>query len=186
MIIRERMRGATSNPGDVYAVIKSILNKESVVDREKEHFWTLGLNADNRIKYIDLVCLGGLSQASICMREIFRLAVKKGVASIIVAHNHPSGCTRFSPEDIRLTNNLFDAGRLLGISVLDHVLIGTRCYASYAVNGRRLQQSPPVHVPNQNKKHGFLKLYDIDAQIKSCESKLRKYCERKGIDYDTV
>jgi DNA repair protein RadC len=124
MIIRENTRQKISSAAEVTAVLSAILKTESEIDRDKEHLWVIGLNAKNAIKFIDLVSLGTLTNALIHPREVFRLAVQKGVCSLIAGHNHPSGDPEPSRDDIAVTERLKDAGAILGIALLDHVIIG--------------------------------------------------------------
>ena len=100
-----------------------ILCTESEVDRGREHFWVLGLNAKNVILYIELVSLGTLTNSLIHPRETYRLAVMRGVASIIAVHNHPSGDCEPSREDCIVSVRLQQAGEVLGINFLDHIII---------------------------------------------------------------
>ena len=87
MIIAENIEQRVGTPKDVTRVLSEILNTESELDRDKEHFWIIGLNAHNVIKFIDLVSLGTLTDSLVHPREVFRLAVVKGVARVIAAHN---------------------------------------------------------------------------------------------------
>ena len=109
---------------DVAEIFKTIIQSESEVDQEKEHFWVMGLNTKNTIKYIELVSLGSLSTAIVHPRETFRLACMKAVASIVAVHNHPSGDPAPSQDDIELTKRLKQSGDILGIKMLDHIIIG--------------------------------------------------------------
>ena len=90
----------------------------------QEVFVALDLNAKNGVIDKRLVSLGVLDASLVHPREVFRGAVLAGAAAIIVAHNHPSGDPAPSAEDIRITRQLVQAGRVLGIRVLDHVVIG--------------------------------------------------------------
>ena len=135
MIVSERKQTVCSSK-DVSEVLLTLLNVGQEHDREKEHFWILGLNTKNVIQYADLVSLGSLSSAIVHPRETFRLAVMKATANIIIGHNHPSGDTQPSQEDILLTRRLCQAGEILGINVLDHVIIGSvGIYFSFRDNG---------------------------------------------------
>jgi DNA repair protein RadC len=135
MIVSEKKKTVCGSK-DVSEVLYSLLNFEQEHDREKEHFWILGLNTKNVIQYADLVSLGSLSAAVVHPRETFRLAVMKATANIIIGHNHPSGDTQPSQEDILLTKRLSQAGEILGINVLDHVIIGIEGrYFSFCDNG---------------------------------------------------
>jgi len=105
-------------------VLVSVLACESEVDRDKEHFWAVGLTTANSIKYVEVVTLGLLDQSLVHPREVFRFAIMQGVAKIIVGHNHPGGSTLPSLEDESVTDCLVKAGKLLGVPVLDHLIIG--------------------------------------------------------------
>ena len=126
MIIREHTGGRVNSSFEVATVLSAILGMDNEVDRDKEHFWIIGLNTKNVIKFIDLVSLGTLTNSLVHPREVFRLAVMKGVCSIIAGHNHPSGDPSPSREDIAITERLKSAGDVLGISLLDHVIIGDK------------------------------------------------------------
>ena len=142
MIVSEKKKSVCGSK-DVSEVLLSLLNLEQEHDREKEHFWVLGLNTKNVIQYADLVSLGSLSAAIVHPRETFRLAVMKATANIIIGHNHPSGDTQPSQEDILLTKRLSQAGDVLGINVLDHVIIGSEGrYFSFNDNGMIRKDGP--------------------------------------------
>jgi DNA repair protein RadC len=121
--VRIRKRELTS-PGLVAEIGRAILAAEHDVDRCKEHFWILGLNTRNLIIYCELVGLGTLNAALVHPREVFRFAILNATASIMLMHNHPSGCPDPSIDDIKLTERLRQAGEILGIKVLDHVVVG--------------------------------------------------------------
>jgi len=109
---------------NVAEICSSILRTENEIDQGKEHFWSIGLNTRNKIKYVELVTLGLLNQTIAHPREVFRMAIMEGVASLIVCHNHPSGSIEASPEDKKKTSELEQAGKIIGIILLDHVIIG--------------------------------------------------------------
>jgi DNA repair protein RadC len=93
-------------------------------DDEKERFWVVLLDGKNRAKLIPLVSVGSLNASIVHPREVFRLAVGEGAGGIVLIHNHPSGDPEPSPEDHEVTERLVNAGRVLGIRVLDHVVVG--------------------------------------------------------------
>lgn len=97
---------------------------------EQEQLRVLMLNTRNRLLDIEMVYQGSLNSASVRIGEVFRPAVRRQAASIIVVHNHPSGDPTPSPDDIRLTRSLIEAGKLLDISVIDHLIIGQGRYIS--------------------------------------------------------
>ncbi len=98
---------------------------------DREHFQVLLLNQKNQLLALETVSIGTLSGAPVHPREVFKQAIKRSAASMIVAHNHPSGNCQPSEVDRQVTARLSDAGRLLGIEVLDHLIIGADSYYSF-------------------------------------------------------
>ncbi len=94
------------------------------VDDDKEHFWLLLLNSQNHLSLVHEVSVGTQSASLVHPREVFGPALREGASSLILVHTHPSGDPTPSREDIRLTRQLVDAGRLLDIKVHDHVIVG--------------------------------------------------------------
>jgi len=119
----------------VAEVFRSILNSECEVDQQKEHFWVMGLNVKNRVQYIELVSLGILNESVIHPREVFRSAILKGISCLIFCHNHPSGESGPSEEDITVTKTLKEGGKILGIKILDHIIIGENNLFSFQKEG---------------------------------------------------
>ena len=132
MIISESKKKIT-NSEDINKILCAILKSETDIEFDKEHFWVIGTNVKNVIQYIDLAFLGSLSSCPVHPREVFRLAIHKGIAAIFIAHNHPGGCSKPSREDKIITKRLVEAGKILGIDVLDHVIItGGEEYYSFS------------------------------------------------------
>lgn len=102
---------------------------------KKEHFLCLFLNIKNHVIARETLSIGTLNAALVHPREVFRAAIKHNSASIICVHNHPSGDPTPSPEDISLTKRLAEAGQLIGIDVLDHVIVGYDSYVSLKEHG---------------------------------------------------
>ena len=104
---------------------------------DREHFVVLMLDQKNKVIGINTVSMGSLTASVVHPRECFKPAILSNAAAIILAHNHPSGAPQPSQEDRVLTVRLVAAGKLLGISVLDHVIIGdgTSTYFSFADEG---------------------------------------------------
>lgn len=135
MLVKARKQ-TVSNPQTVQGVLSKVLNSENEVDRMKEHFWVIGLSTRNAIQYIDLVSLGTLNASLVHPREVFRFSILKAVSSIILSHNHPSGDAEPSEEDMKITRRLVEAGKIIGIEVLDHIVIGDRdSYYSFKERG---------------------------------------------------
>jgi DNA repair protein RadC len=113
-----------SNPGSVVDLVRS-LGDSMIPDDAREHFIVLMLNAKNRLVAFHRVSTGTLSGTLVQPREVFGPALRTmGVASIVLVHNHPSGDPTPSREDVRLTRQLAESGRLLDLPVHDHIVIG--------------------------------------------------------------
>jgi DNA repair protein RadC len=102
---------------------------------EQEHLRVILMDTKNYVVRVATVYSGSLNTAVIRVGEVFRDAIRANCASLIVVHNHPSGDPTPSPEDIRVTEMLVDAGKLLDIAVLDHVVIGRNRYVSLKERG---------------------------------------------------
>jgi DNA repair protein RadC len=102
---------------------------------DREHFRVLLLNTKNSVIEIDKVSVGTLNESLIHPREVFRNAIKKGAKSIILVHNHPSGDPTPSTNDIEITKKLFEAGKIISIEVLDHIIIGDGRFVSLKAKG---------------------------------------------------
>ncbi|GGD54586.1 RadC family protein [Paenibacillus nasutitermitis] len=102
---------------------------------KKEHFVCLFLNTKNHVIHHETLSVGTLNASLVHPREVFRAAIKCSSASIICMHNHPSGDPTPSPEDITLTRRLVEAGELVGIDVLDHLVIGDNRFISLKEQG---------------------------------------------------
>lgn len=123
---RARIRG----PRDVYELLSPTLR-----DEKREHFVALLLDTRNGVLRAPTVSVGDLSSAIVHPREVFAEAIRHGAASLIVAHNHPSGDPAPSAEDVAVTRRLCEAGQLLGIEVLDHIVLGDGVYVSLKERG---------------------------------------------------
>jgi len=102
---------------------------------KQEHFVVLFLNTKNQVIHKQTIFIGSLNASIVHPREIFREAVKRSAACIICAHNHPSGVTTPSPEDIDVTNRLQEAGHIMGIELVDHLIIGDHTFLSMKEKG---------------------------------------------------
>ena len=122
-----------TNPKLLAEIGYEILESQDEFDRQKEHFIAIGLNTKNIPQYADVVSVGTLDASLVHPRETFRRAVHQGVSSIALLHNHPSGDTSPSQEDLKVTERLIEAGKVLGIDVLDHVIIGADPYKFHSI-----------------------------------------------------
>ena len=104
-------------------------------DRKQEEFWALYLDSQNRVLSDRRITVGLLNSSLVHPREVFAPAISFTAASVILAHNHPSGDPKPSPEDIAVTVQMVESGRLLGIPVRDHVVLGEDTYVSLLDRG---------------------------------------------------
>ncbi len=111
-------------PSDVYGLTKDLGSLK------KEHFIAIYLNAKNHIIKKETISIGTLNTSLVHPREVFQPAVGQCAASVVLVHNHPSGDLEPSRDDISLTKRLVEAGRIMGIEVLDHIVIGARSFVS--------------------------------------------------------
>ncbi|RKQ37915.1 RadC family protein [Oceanobacillus halophilus] len=102
---------------------------------KQEHFVVLFLNTKNQVIHRQTIFIGSLNASIVHPREVYREAVKRSAASIIVAHNHPSGDPSPSQEDIQVTKRLVESGKMIGIELLDHLIIGDRKFVSLKEKG---------------------------------------------------
>lgn len=118
-------------PSDLQPVLSRYSNKS------KEHFYVVTLNAAHRVIKVSLVSVGILNRTLVHPREVFKPAIVDEAAAVILCHNHPSGDLDPSSEDKSVTERLVEAGELLGISVLDHIIISKNGYYSFTENDER-------------------------------------------------
>ena len=107
----------------IYEIIRRILMFEDESGRKREHFWGIGFKSLDTIEYVELVALGSVNKVHVSPRELFQLPILLSCPRIIVAHNHPAGRAEFSAADTKLTRRLVDAGDLMEIDVMDHLVI---------------------------------------------------------------
>jgi DNA repair protein RadC len=121
----EKPKPVLKSPEDVAAEVRSQLK-----GKKKEHFLVLCLDTRNRLMNRKLVSMGSLDTSIVHPREVFKEAVSSCAASVILAHNHPSGDPEPSKEDVELTKRLARAGEIMGIDVLDHIIVCDKSYVS--------------------------------------------------------
>lgn len=145
------------NSDDVYGVMQKILLRENKIDRNKEHFWTIGLDIKNRILYIELISVGGTNATIAEPMQVFRVGVLKGAVKMILVHNHPSGEITPSPQDKEITDRLLQVGRIIQIEVVDHLIISEKTYLSFLDTGLLEEIS---------KSTKYVPTYQLEARIK--------------------
>ena len=125
-----RREARIQGPADVFRRLGPALR-----DRRQEEFWVLYLDTQNRVICERCVTVGLLNSSLVHPREVFAPAIARAAASVLLAHNHPSGDPDPSPEDLEVTWQLVESGRLLGIPVRDHIVIGDGRYISLLERG---------------------------------------------------
>lgn len=118
------------SPEDSYNIIRTFLE-----DSDREMFVMMALDVKNQPTNIQIAHIGSLNASIVHPREIMKIAILSNSASIIVFHNHPSGITKPSPEDLEVTQRLKEAGQILGIELLDHLIIGDNTFLSFKEKG---------------------------------------------------
>lgn len=113
-------RVLVTSPDDVGAFLRG----KEIDQADRELFVVIGLDTRKRVIYADIESVGIDDASLVSPKCMFRTAVKKGAQAIILAHNHPSGDPSPSAEDIKITRTMVESGKLLEISVLDHIVIG--------------------------------------------------------------
>jgi len=125
-----RDKPLVKTPDDVVGVVRSRLK-----GKQKEHFLALLLDTRNQLIKVSEISIGSLDTSVVHPREVFKEAISASAASVIFAHNHPSGDPEASEDDIELTKRLAKAGEIVGIDVLDHIIIGDKKYLSLKREG---------------------------------------------------
>ncbi len=118
-----------TSPAQIFETFKFLMAET------KEHFVTLHLDGKNRVVCMDLVSIGSLNQSIVHPREVMKTACLSNAASLILIHQHPSGDPAPSREDLEITRRLKEAGDIMGIKVLDHIIVGDGEYTSFVERG---------------------------------------------------
>jgi len=117
-------------PDDVVNLVRGMLR-----GKKKEYFLALLLDTRGQLIRLAEISVGSLDSSIVHPREVFKEAVSASAASVIFVHNHPSGDPEASEDDVGLTKRLVEAGEIMGIDVLDHIIIGDRRYTSLKREG---------------------------------------------------
>jgi DNA repair protein RadC len=123
-------RPRVTTPDDAFHLLKS-----EMMFLEQEHLRLILLDTRNRVLRTPTLYVGSLNTSVVRVGELFRAAIRENAAAFIVAHNHPSGDPAPSPEDISVTRQIVQAGKLLDITVLDHIIIGSGRFVSLKQRG---------------------------------------------------
>ena len=174
------------NSDDLYRIMQKILLREQKIDQNREHFWVIGLENNNRILFIELISLGTVNKTFAEPMEVFSLALQKRAVSIILCHNHPSGELKPSNEDKDITDRLIQVGIIVDLKVIDHLIISDKSYLSFKDIGllEELEKStkyvPPYVLAKRMKKEAA----EIAKRKNTIE--IAKQFKRNGVDNETI
>lgn len=130
-IFESRSKLVIRNSIDAYSIVKPYL-----ADLIREEFWVFHLNRASTVVLAEKLSIGGVSGTTVDIRLLYKSALERLTSSIILAHNHPSGQMRPSSSDIEMTNQVMKAGKLFGIDVVDHLIVGASSFYSFADDGK--------------------------------------------------
>jgi DNA repair protein RadC len=130
-IFESRSKLVIRNSIDAYSIVKPYL-----ADLIREEFWVFHLNRASTVVLAEKLSIGGVSGTTVDIRLLYKSALERLTSSIILAHNHPSGQMRPSSFDIEMTNQVMKAGKLFGIDVVDHLIVGASSFYSFADEGK--------------------------------------------------
>lgn len=174
------------NSDDLYHVMQRILLRENKIDQNREHFWIIGLESNSRILFIELISLGTVKNTIVEPMEVFSLALQKRAVNIILCHNHPSGSLQPSTADKDVTDRLIQAGRIVNMPVLDHMIISERTYLSFEDTGimkelrRSIKYVPAYELAERLRKEAELKAQQAVLETKALMKEKIKEADKKA------
>ena len=132
----ELIREGNSHEGPIIKCSKDASElMQDLARKDREHFICIHLNTKNMVVGIETVAIGTLNACTVCPREVFKAAILSSAAGVILVHNHVSGNTSASQDDISITNKLVESGKTVGIEVVDHIIIAGNKHFSFKDNG---------------------------------------------------
>ncbi len=178
MNIRVKPNTKIESPEDLYEIMQRILKREQKTDRDREHFWTISLNNANTVLNIELVSMGSVNATIIEPMEVYSIPLQKRATRIILVHNHPAGTLKPSKSDKDITNRLIQAGRILHIEVLDHIIITEESFYSFTQSGL---------LEELEKSLEYVPAYKIKEQGQQEKAKeMAKVMRKENVDIETV
>lgn len=132
---KEEQSKSLQEAGDIYKIMQRILMRESKVDRNREHVWTISLDSTHRVLAIELISMGSVRRAVVEPMEVFSLPLQKRAVKVVLVHNHPSGEVQPSKADKDMCDLLIQCGLIMDVPVLDFIIISEKKYYSFARTG---------------------------------------------------
>ncbi|MDO5981563.1 JAB domain-containing protein [Flavivirga spongiicola] len=174
------------NSDDIYGIMQKVLLRENKIDQNREHFWVIGLENNNRILFIELISLGTVNKTFAEPMEVFSFALQKRAVKIILCHNHPSGELKPSEADKDVSDKLIQVGIIVNTEVIDHLIISTKSYLSFADTGllselKKSTKYVPKYVLEQR-----IKKEATEIAKKKNTLEIAKTMKRNGIDKHTI
>ena len=178
------------HPSDIYEIMQMLLERVPTTDRDKEHFWVLALNQDNKLVNLELVALGANDRVGVTPAEILAAPLQKQAKGIMLVHNHPSGSLEPSEADKDLTDLMIQACRLMEVPLLDHVIISEQSYFSFQEAGllERLEGSNKYILPYDLEKMSFQGGWEEGKAegIQQEKLEIAKQMLSKGLDIELI
>jgi DNA repair protein RadC len=174
------------NSDDIYSIMQKVLLREQKIDQNREHFWVIGLENNQRILFIELISLGTVNKALVEPMEVFSLALQKRAVKIVLCHNHPSGELKPSEADKDITDKLIQVGLIVNTPVVDHLIISNKSYLSFVDIGllEELGESTkyvPPYILVERIRAEASKIADKNAKIE-----IAKELKRRGNAAETI
>lgn len=168
-------------PKELYDIMQAVLRREESFDKRREHFWVVALDCGKTILSLEHISTGSATRTIVEPAEVLSIPLQKSASGIMLAHNHPSGSLEPSEEDKDVTDRLIQAGRLMKVPVLDHLIITEHSYYSFKAAGLLtcLEASNKYKLPYELEKEYHDELeQSIRALQKKHEEKLKETLEQ--------
>lgn len=188
--ITEKEKVKILNSDDLFEIMLRILKRENKIDRDREHFWVIGLANNNRLLFIELVSKGTINQALVEPMEVFSFALQKRAVKIMLVHNHPSGELKPSDEDKDTTDRLIQVGIIVNTPVLDHIIISEKSYLSFQDTGlldelkKSTKYVPPYKLVEREKNE--VKIEGVKEGLRIKAKEMAMACLEKGMEIDVI
>ena len=170
----------------LYKIMQQILLRESEIDRNKEHLWTISLDIAQRILNIEMVSMGTINKTLVDPMEVFSIPLQKRAVKLIVVHNHPSGELKPSAADRDVTDHLIQAGNIVHVELIDHLIISEESYYSFRDNdlieelGMSLKYVPPYVIKQRYEKAAK------ESGVKEKATEMALFMKQEGYDIEKI
>jgi DNA repair protein RadC len=174
------------NSDDIYGIMQRILLRENKIDQNREHFWVIGLENNNRILFIELISLGSATETVVEPMEVFSFALQKRAAKIMLCHNHPTGELTPSEADKDISDRLIQVGIIVETYVIDHLIISDKSYLSFKDIGlldelKKSTKYVPNYILEQRMKAEITEIAKKNNTIE-----IAKALKRQGVANDII